>query len=263
MASDLTSWPIPACKARYPGGMTWPETGNGIDMVRNWEDLDAPIDNWLDVFPFYSGTKAGRVDEIIWTQNDLRKGVMPDDIGRLTRMREFVMLRSGVTNLPQSIGNLKEMMKLSVHDNPLNFRFEDHEGLRKMALASPRFHTLYLRNCGLTGPIPEWLGDLPQKVGGFQPLWDFDYNKLSGQVPDKVAAHSAWNWEQHVDVDNDGRLEIVTIGILHMITQGGGRYALWVGEQPDNVRFVDDADGGHWEWIGENPYFAKEYPEVQ
>ena len=25
-------------------------------------------------------------------------------------------------------------------------------------------------------------------------------------------------------------------------------YALWVGERPENTKWVEDSHGGHWEW---------------
>lgn len=255
-------------------GPNWPDQGGGGDCLYSHWGNDDDIRNWYGVTIFYSGTKAQRVRNLVFIDvfaedYTLRRGAVPEDLGRLSYLQEFRMEKSAVTSIPNSIGNLKDMQSLTIDENPLNFRLESHQGLKDLVQNAKKLKWVMLVNCGLYGPIPEWFGDL---AGGNTELdrniyLNLECNYLSGQVPDKVAKSSGWINPQWIDIDRDGYYEVLTEGELIMRQQGGdGSYALWVGEKPDNVKFVNDSHGGHWEWIGQNPYrdnsrYKKDYDQ--
>ena len=254
-------------------GPNWPDQGGAADRVYSSWGCD-DITKWYGVEIFYSGTKAQRVRDLVFIDvftkdYTLRRGEVPEDLGRLTYLQEFRINKSMVTKIPESIGNLTDMRSILINENPLNFRLDQHEGLKRLVQGAKNLKEFMLINCGLYGSIPEWMGDLYNGKTELDRsvLLSLEVNYLSGQVPDKVAKSSGWISPQWIDLDRDGYYEKITEGELIMRQQGGdGSYALWVGEKPDNVKFVDDAHGGHWEWIGPNPYrdnsrYEKDYNE--
>lgn len=254
-------------------GPNWPDQGGAADRVYSSWGCD-DITKWYGVEIFYSGTKAQRVRDLVFIDvftkdYTLRRGEVPEDLGRLTYLQEFRINKSMVTKIPESIGNLTDMRSVLINQNPLNFRLDQHEGFKKLLQNAKKLTRFQLINCGLYGPIPEWIGDLADGSTKLDRsiLIALECNYLSGQVPDKVAKSSGWINPAWIDLDRDGYYEKITEGELIMRQQGGdGSYALWVGEKPDNVRFVNDSRGGHWEWIGPNPYrdnsrYEKDYNE--
>lgn len=238
-------------------GPNWPDEGGVNDILySSWGCED--VHKWHGTEWYYSGSVKDRCWAIdIATYTDMRVGVMPDDLGHLPLLIKVRIGDSKISGLPDNLGNLTKMTSFAIYVNPLNIRLDTHEGLKGLVQNAPKLRDLMLCNCGLYGYVPEWLGDMyggrTENDGGT--TINLCCNYLSGQVPDKVAKCAGWNREDWIDLDRDGFYEIITTGEEIMRTQGGdGSYALWVGEKPDNVRFVDDSRGGHWEWIGPNPY---------
>lgn len=228
------------------------------DVLTTWF-IKENLDDWIFVGAYgpTDPKNYNRVFRLGFSYAPCRRGVMPDALGRLDMMWAFYMYGSNVTGLPDNLGNLTRMREFVIQNNPLNFRLDTHKGLMDMIHNAPQLNWFSLVKCGLYGSIPEWLGDMmngkTENNGGID--INLEANYLSGQVPDKVVKVAGWNRVNCIDLDRDGIGEMITDGELALRQQGDhGEYALWVGEKPDNVKFVEDEHGGHWEWIGENPY---------
>lgn len=240
--SGLCNWGV------NPNGMTWYGTGWTAQV---WKDNVL----WT--------TEASRCDSFYLRRGDSKStGILPEEIGNLTYMYEFILYGNYNIRmpLPNSISKLKRLQHMSLGYNPLNISLEDWKGLKELITDKDnKFKELNLKDCCLHGSIPEWFGEKDLDFA-------LEFNHLSGQVPEKVAQMRYWNktFGFHLeDFDESPFFDVskyetsTSYGVTtvfmtageHTIYTQKDNYALWVGERPENTKFVNDEFGGHWEWI--------------
>ena len=132
----------------------------------NWLS-DAPLGEWYGVT-----TDAGRVTELILSQNQL-SGEVPPELGRLTDLGWLSLWGNQLQGeIPPEIGNLDNVHTLSLWAN--QFRGSVPAELGDMA--SLEWVALGINQ--LTGAIPPELGNLTTLTH-----MDFTLNQLSGEIP--------------------------------------------------------------------------------
>ena len=132
----------------------------------NWLS-DAPLGEWYGVT-----TDAGRVTELILSQNQL-SGEVPPELGRLTDLGWLSLWGNQLQGeIPPEIGNLDNVHTLSLWAN--QFRGSIPAELGDMA--SLEWVALGINQ--LTGAIPPELGNLTTLTH-----MDFTLNQLSGEIP--------------------------------------------------------------------------------
>ncbi|XP_056166968.1 probable LRR receptor-like serine/threonine-protein kinase At1g53440 isoform X2 [Syzygium oleosum] len=101
---------------------------------------------------------------------------IPDFIGNWTKIMRLDMQGTSMEGpIPSSISLLKNLTELRISDlKGPSSNFPDLQGMNMMT-------TLILRNCLLTGSIPDYIGEWT----GLKTL-DLSVNRLTGQVPDKM-----------------------------------------------------------------------------
>lgn len=100
-------------------------------------------------------------------------GTIPDFIKNWTELEKLVIQASGLVGpIPEGIGSLKKIKDLRISD--LSGPESLFPPLQNMALK-----ILVLRNCNLTGKLPDYLGEKRESLK----MFDVSFNKLSGPIP--------------------------------------------------------------------------------
>ncbi|MDE2943912.1 MAG: M66 family metalloprotease [Gemmatimonadota bacterium] len=194
--------------------------GSGWENNENWL-TDAPLGEWYGV----TTDTNGRVVEMVLGFNDL-SGRIPPDIGRLTSLRQLVIIYNpGLEGsiVPPELAQLANLTWLSLNGNDLSGPIPRELGkmsnLQLLGLTQnrltgsippelgdlPRLGQLYLSQNGLTGEIPPELGNLPlfrldlkhnqltgeipsalTRAGGLEAL-DLGWNQLAGSIPPELS----------------------------------------------------------------------------
>ena len=151
---------------------------NWIDNT-NWCS-DKPVGEWSGV----TVNDAGRVRYMVFQSNGL-KGELPEEIGAFTELEQFIIQDELVYgSLPASIANWKRIENLFLCQNRLGGAFPPV--LRKLKLLT----TLVLTGAVdydtgerldyeyLSGPLPEWIGELSKLQ-----FLELSGNYFSGEIP--------------------------------------------------------------------------------
>ena len=141
--------------------------GPGWINDENWL-TDLPVGDWRGV----SVDAAGRITELDLEANNLI-GVIPPQLGRLTRLRELTLIRNSLAGpIPPELGRLANLEVLGLAINRLTDALPSELGrLSKLR------ELLVYRN-SLTGGIPEQFADL----GRLEKLVAY-WNPISGPIP--------------------------------------------------------------------------------
>jgi len=249
---------IEALKALYEGlnMKDWIENGGGGIYYSNW-CTDAPLDKWYGINILENINRVYYINITGYQPN--ATGIIPEEIGNLTRLWEFgITVCPEITYLPNSIKNLTNLESFGIR-GIIDMDLADWTGLTEL-MNNPVHKLWSIGFCDtkLHGTIPEWLSVLP-----YDGQFGITGCHFSGQVPDDVA--SAGFWSKHYmysaeeleacsrfdktkyTLSEDGWYYSVAQGEAIMYLQADN-YALWVGERPENTKWVDDKFGGHWEW---------------
>ena len=119
--------------------------GDNWRLKRHWLS-DRPLNEWYGV----STTENGRVDSLNLWNNGLT-GSLPESLGNLTNLVKLRLQDKLLGSLPESLGNLTNLVELDLRYNEL------------------------------TGAIPESLGNLTNLVN-----LNLRYNNLSGPIPESL-----------------------------------------------------------------------------
>lgn len=245
MAPNYRFWGIPVDKEHFPS-------------LSN-----ASSDPWEGTY--WTGYQGqGRCRELgFYGEQPKSTGVLPEEISHLTCLQEFTVNANHNLHmpLPNSIAEMVNLKSLAINGNNLNINLAEWTGLmRLLDNSNKKLTSLCFCEDNLHGEYPAWLTKLGEKGS-----WGFSGNHLSGRIPDEVAnmpyAKKTFGiriWEVEgcpaFDVKNfkpagtDG-VSVYMTGIECEIYTQKDNYALWIGERPENTKWVEDEFGGHWEWV--------------
>lgn len=237
----------------------WTDYGSFGTYYKNW-GTDVSMDKWLGLdWSDYDGKGRCVYIHLVGLQPN-STGVIPEEIGHLTKLREFRLYPGHhITKLPDSIKNLINLKDLTFTGDELDMDLSDWTGFNEL-MNNP--------NCKLQG-----ISFDDTRLHGNYPEWTTKFDKdgqlgitgchFSGQVPDAVAKCEFWKKKYAYDANaleacprfdkskytksEDGWYYFVPQGEAMMFLQADN-YALWVGERPSNTTWVNDKFGGHWEW---------------
>ena len=150
---------------------------DGPDWSRNDHWLtDAPLSQWHGV-----GTDAeGRVESLNLAYNNLN-GVLPAELGHLTRMKTLILAENPLTGpIPPELGNLSNLERLWLYYTLFSGPLPPELG----SLSS--LEELWLERIPLRGPIPPALGDLSSLR-----FLVMNYSNLSGPIPAELGRLSS------------------------------------------------------------------------
>lgn len=240
----------------------WTEYGAFGSYYANW-GTDAPMDKWLGLnWTDWDGKGRLWQLELMGTQPN-STGYIPEELGNLTALREFAIYPNHkITHLPESIKNLTKLEEIIfLRDDMEHIDISEWTGLAEL-MNNPdhKLWSICFSYTKLHGTIPEWVANLEDKG-------QFTINDchFSGQVPEAIAKSNSWNHKFSFNAYEiecyprfkDGMFEkidygdsyyySISIGDYNILTQADN-YALWVGERPENTKWVEDSLGGHWEW---------------
>lgn len=161
-------------------------------------------------------------------------GVLPDEFGWLDKIVDVDIVNRKITGtLPKTLGGCKSLRVLELYGSNICEKLEDSSlrdvisHLSKLSISTEFY-----------GSFPEWFANLPSTSTLISTIFG---THLSGRIPDRVANMEAMK-------RRDGGRFAHVIDAYITSTRNYYNYALWVGEQPANVKFVNDEHGGHWEW---------------
>lgn len=240
----------------------WEE--NGVldeGFYRNW-GTDISKDKWYGSEWSEKGGMGRCIGLRFSSEQPKFSGIISDEIGKLTELKELIITPYfHFKKLPDSIRNLKKLEKIALAFDKIDIDLKEWKGLNDL-MNNPenKMKALDFEGTGLHGTIPEWLKKLPGK--GIS-LFGCHF---SGQIPDAVVKSEMWSCEvigdpQYLEkspVFDKSKFKIKDLGdgnYYYIVTAGeaiiygqADNYALWVGKQPKNTKWVDDKFGGHWEW---------------
>ncbi|KAJ4982361.1 hypothetical protein NE237_033198 [Protea cynaroides] len=148
-----------------------PELGN-LSRLRRFY---ASANNFTGTIPETYGNLTS-LKEFSITGNDI-SGKIPYFIGNWTELGILDLQGTSLEGpIPSSISLLKNLTALRVSDldgSNMSFPFPDLRNLTNI-------NELTLRNCSLTGPIPDYIG---KSMPNLKTL-DLSFNRLTGQIPD-------------------------------------------------------------------------------
>lgn len=241
----------------------WTEYGAFGTYYSNW-GTQAPMDKWLGLnWTDWDGKGRLWQLELMGTQPN-STGYIPEELGNLTELREFsIYPNHKITHLPQSIRNLTKLEEIIfLNDDMEHIDISEWTGLSElMNNPGKKLWSICFAYTRLHGTVPEWVAKLEDK-GQFS----VEGCHFSGQVPDAVAKSVNWNHKfafspdevecyprfkdgmfEKIQISEDRYQYSISIGDYNILTQADN-YALWVGERPEDTRWVEDSLGGHWEW---------------
>lgn len=224
---------------------------------------DASGDPWAGTY--WTGYQGqGRCWELdFYGEQPKSTGVLPEEISHLTCLKEFTVCANHNlhTPLPNSVAEMVSLKSLAIIGNNLNINLSEWTGLMRL-LDNPNKNIteLCFSEDNLHGEYPAWLTKLGEKGS-----WSLARNHLSGRIPDEVAnmyyakkINGVRIWEVEgcpaFDVSKfepagtDG-VSVYMMRIEYDIYTQKDNYALWIGERPENTKWVEDEFGGHWEWV--------------
>ncbi|XP_052177420.1 probable LRR receptor-like serine/threonine-protein kinase At1g53440 [Diospyros lotus] len=149
------------------GGTLPPNLGNLSSLRR----LLLSANNFTGTIPATVGNLTNLEDFRI--DGSSLSGKIPDLIGKWTKIRILNMQGTSMDGpIPSAISQLKNVEELRVSDlKGPDMQFPDLQQMKKLVY-------LILRNCLITGPIPDNIGELPALK-----TLDLSFNKLTGQIP--------------------------------------------------------------------------------
>lgn len=90
-------------------------------------------------------------------------GSIPDAIGQLVNLEELQLFGNRISgSIPSSIGNLVNLKLLSLGEYT-GGNFFAAEPIPPFIARLTKLEALFLANCNLKGPVPNWIGDLTGK----------------------------------------------------------------------------------------------------
>ncbi|XP_042515746.1 probable LRR receptor-like serine/threonine-protein kinase At1g53440 isoform X2 [Macadamia integrifolia] len=141
-----------------------------------------------------------RLERFLVSANNFT-GIIPETYGKLTSLNDFRIDGNGISGkIPYFIGNWTKLGRLDMQGTSLEgpvpsnisllknltqLRISDLDGTN-MSFIFPDLqnltyiYELVLRNCSLTGPIPDYIGKLMPNLKTL----DLSFNKLTGLIPD-------------------------------------------------------------------------------
>ena len=209
----------------------------------------------------------GRVYELqFYTEGKNGMITIPDEIGCLDALDRFALVKPynaktkpKIASMTKNVKNLRWLKYLHFINIDLSDRTVDFiepflilEHLRSCELSNTGIHGdmgffsrklwgVYIRGSHISGQAPDWMQETWNEIEDYNYFpdkktaeeWARKGFKLEGRKTEMV------NYEEHYQC---------TVGESLMYNQLDN-YAIWIGERPDNTRWVDDKFGGHWEWI--------------
>ncbi|KAJ6295453.1 hypothetical protein OIU78_023466 [Salix suchowensis] len=112
--------------------------------------------------------------QTLWASDNLFTGKLPDFFGALTELRNLRLQGTLLEGpIPSSFSALKKLEDLRIGD------LKGEDSVLEFLLNQKSLTILVLRNCLLSGQIPD-------RLGNFSRLRELDlsFNKLTGQIPD-------------------------------------------------------------------------------
>ncbi|XP_010246507.1 PREDICTED: probable LRR receptor-like serine/threonine-protein kinase At1g53440 isoform X2 [Nelumbo nucifera] len=188
-----------------------------IDLSRNYLNGTIPV-SWARI-PLVTISLLGNrisgpipaelssietLEELVLEDNEIG-GTLPPELGNLSRLKRLLLSANNITGpLPETFGNLKNLTdfdmqgtslegpipstislltnltELRISDlNTTNMSFPDLQNMAAM-------HELILRNCMITGQIPNYIGKVMTNIKKI----DLTFNRLTGQIPQNLESLS-------------------------------------------------------------------------
>ncbi|KAJ6732339.1 PROMASTIGOTE SURFACE ANTIGEN PROTEIN PSA [Salix purpurea] len=176
-----------------------------IEQLSNLQNLNLSINNFTGEVPQELGNLTKLITLGLGSNNFV--GPLPPSLGKLTSLQELHVDSSGVSGpIPREFENLKSLQTLWASDNLFTGKLPDFFGalteLRNLRLQGniarrrigdlkgedsvleflldqKSLTILVLRNCLLSGQIPDRLGNFSRLLE-----LDLSFNKLTGRIPD-------------------------------------------------------------------------------
>lgn len=233
------------------------ENNTSTDGKSNWYwNLDNPVETWFGTkWEEINGQKRC-VSLVLADYKTIGEQELPKEIGWLSELKtieirfvDFARLDNAVKNLVK----LKELILIGCNLEKIDIN--EWTGLKELVEKNNKLEEIDLKETKIHGTIPSWLNKIK------------DYNlyrcHFYGQVPDIVAKTEWWNTRTVLNLEilkkspifDQSKYELTPSGLSCYLTEGEviiytqqDNYALWVGEQPSNTKWVNDNLGGHWEW---------------
>ncbi|KAL8140523.1 hypothetical protein V2J09_006544 [Rumex salicifolius] len=113
----------------------------------------------------------------LWISSSNFSGPIPDYFGSWRKLTQLEMQSSGFMGpIPNSISNLTSLTSLKISD------LKGHAFGFPPLSSMPNLEHLMLRNCNITGSIPNYLGTKLLQLNSL----DLSFNKLEGHIPDEL-----------------------------------------------------------------------------
>lgn len=142
---------------------------NGPEWTNAYNWLNGPVNSWAGV----TLDNTDRVSSIYLSNNYQLKGQLPPSLGNLTNLLELSLSNNQLTgSIPSSFGNLSSLRDIDLSNCQLTGSIPPELG--KLS----KLEQLVLHNNDLTGGIPPELGNLKNLL-----VLELDNNQLTGDIP--------------------------------------------------------------------------------
>ncbi|KAK7317851.1 hypothetical protein RJT34_02424 [Clitoria ternatea] len=192
---NLTPLKVLSLLGNRLSGLIPTEIGNIVsleDLILEDNQLEGPLPPSLG--------NLSKLKRLLLSANNFT-GTIPETFGRLKNLTEFRIDGSSLTgSIPSFIGNWTKLARLDMQgtsmDGPIppsiselnllkELRITDLNGSTTMTFPDLKglknLERLELRNCLITGPIPDYIGELTNLV-----TLDLSFNMLTGPIPDTI-----------------------------------------------------------------------------
>ncbi|BBH01630.1 Leucine-rich repeat transmembrane protein kinase [Prunus dulcis] len=165
------------------------------ELVLEDNQFDGPLPQSLG--------KLTDLERLLLSANNFT-GTIPESLGNLKKLDDFRIDGSRLSGkIPSFIGNWTNLERLHIHGRPHSFHHLFVEKLNSIVRArssilrisdlngssmpfpnltdTKNLETVTLRNCSISGLIPDYIGDLTKLT-----TLDLSFNKLTGEIPENI-----------------------------------------------------------------------------